>query len=189
MKRIFLFLILTACCICGYSAQPANSYEALSPADREVLNNAIKLVDGGMSEAAIPDFDMLITKYPDNYLVMYERLYNLMMLKRYDEVIKSAKKLLKQKEASERAYQMIGNAYRFSGNLKEAVKVYEKGLKQFPGSGALNFEIGNIAFYDEDYDKALTYYNQGIVGDPNYVYNYYNAADLYFNSTNFKVWG
>lgn len=50
-------------------------------------------------------------------------------------------------------------------------------------------EVGTLYLLDGDYDKALEYYNKGIVAQPNFASNYFRAANLYLSSTNFKVWG
>lgn len=190
MKQLFFVLLTITCCIIGYPQNSANeSFNLLNPADQEMLTNAIGLVDGGMSEAAMADFDFLAKKYPDNYIVQYERLYNLYTLGRFKEVVKGGKRLLKHKHAAENVFQMVGNAYDITGDRKKAAKTYLKGLELFPKSGSLYLELGNLSVSDKDYNKALEYYNLGIVVQPDFASNYYRAAQLYLSSTDGKVWG
>lgn len=189
MKQNILGFLLVVCSWSCFAQSADYDFKALSPEDQTLLSNAIELVDGGMSEAVVPDFDMLAKKYPDNFLVQYERIYNLYVLKRYNEVIADRNRLLKNKSANERAYQLIGNAYDLIGNRKKASEIYKKGLKHFPNSGALYMELGTLSLLDNDFQKALDNYNQGIVVDPNFASNYYRGANLYFSSQTGKVWG
>ncbi len=119
--------MLMLCGIMG-AAQTAemDEYLAISPDDRQLLSKAVEMVDMGLSEAMIPDFDALAGRYPDNYLVQYERLYNLYNLYnlgRYDEVLKKEKFILGHKNSSELAYQLIGNSYDLSCSAKAVVSV------------------------------------------------------------------
>lgn len=185
---VFLFLL---CVMTGYSRTVTEEDEikALSPADKELLTKIVRLEDEGLYEAVSPDFDYLAKKYPKNYVVNYERMYNLYMLKKYGEIIKDRKLLLNHKCASERAFQLMGNAYDMSGDSKKAAKIYEDGLKRFPNSGSLYLELGNLALFDNDYGKALENYSKGIVVQPGFASNYFWAAKIYLASQDAKVWG
>lgn len=183
-------LLLALLSASGMSAKTSSGgIDELSETDRQLLHNAVELVDGGMSESAMEDFDILANKYPKNYIVRYERAYALYTLRRYDDVIKEQKFLLKSKEANELTYQLVGNAYDMTGERKKAAGIYSDGLKKFPDSGPLHLELGNLCFLDHEYFKAIDYYNKGIVVAPNFASNYYQAATLYFMLDDWKVWG
>lgn len=190
MKQWFCAVLFLLCNLIGYAQLSMDEeFDALSPEDQKLLVKVVGLVDEGLSEAVIPDFDLLAEKYPDNYLVQYERAYNLYTLGRYDEIIKCRKQLLNHKYANEQTYQLIGNSYDITGDRKKAAKVYEEGLKRFPQSGSLYMELGTVYLLDNDYNKALEYYNRGILAEPNFASNYYRAAKLYLSSESGKVWG
>ncbi len=185
MKRLLTLLLLAAVtAIVGIAKE-----REITPQDYRALKAAIALVDQGMSEAALPDFDRLASEYPDNYLVQYEKMYTLYTLGRYDDVVKIARKLMKHREATPLTYQMCGNAFDLLGNAAEARKTYAKGLKKFPDAGMLYLETGNLDVSAEDYNAALKNFNKGIDVEPNFASNYYRAAELYFASENFRVWG
>ena len=59
-------------------------------------------------------------------------------------------------------------------------------MKQFPGSGALYNEYGELLWGKGNTD-AINQWEKGIETDPNYSGNYYNAARYYFVTTD-KVW-
>lgn len=189
MKQFIIGFLFLLCGVAGYAQPGVDDYLAISPEDMDLLQKVIKLVDMGPSEAVMPDFDYLSEKYPDNYLVQYERLYYLYHLGRYEEVVKQKDFILGFKNTSWLAYQMIGNAYDILGEKKDAVKIYSEGLKRFPESGALYAELGNVYLSEEEYNKALEEYNHGIMVQPNFSSNYYRAAMLYLSSVESKVWG
>ncbi|MBD5213394.1 MAG: hypothetical protein HDS75_01050 [Bacteroidales bacterium] len=186
---IVVLLIMTSSLAGFATSSEDNSLSRLSDTDRQLLNNAIELVDGGMAESALTDFDRLAKKYPKNYLIQYERLFALYSLHRYDEVIKAQKQILKHKDVEEIAYQLVGNSYDFTGERKKAAEIYNEGLKHFPKSGKLYLELGNLSNLDKDYNKALEYYNKGIIVDPNFASNYFQASMLYLASEMGRPWG
>lgn len=190
MKQCFFCVVMLLWVACGYAqSMEMDDYNALSQEDRELLTKATEMVDMGLTEAVIPDFDYLAKKYPDNYLVQYERLYNLYLLGRYDEVIKEEKKLRSLKNSDVLMYLILGNSYDNTGNSKKAEEIYREGLRYYPDSGQLLMEIGTLYLQEGDYNTALEYYNHGIVAQPNFASNYYRAAPLYMASENDKVWG
>lgn len=97
------------------------------------------------------------------------------------------KTLLDRDETDVVSYQIAGNVYKALEETKEAEKMYKKALKKYPGSGALYNEYGELLWSKND-EGAIKIWEQGILMDPSYAGNYYNAATHYF-STNDKVWG
>ncbi len=190
MKQTVILLLLLLCGNISYAqSTDDDDFNALAPEDQELLAKIVELVDQGLSEAVMPDFDVLAKKYPKNYLVQYELAYNNYVLKRYDEILKNREFLLGNERASERSYQLIGNSYDLSGERKKAAKIYKEGLERFPQSGSLYMELGVLYYLEKDYEKALEYYNRGIEVDPNLSSNYYKAARIYLLSQSYKVWG
>lgn len=84
------------------------------------------------------------------------------------------------------AYQIGGNVYKALEEVKEAEKMYKRALKQYPKSGALYSEFGELLWARKDYD-AIKYWESGIKEDPSFSGNYYNAA-LFYYYTKDKVW-
>lgn len=188
MKTFLLFLIgLIACC--EATARNNDKYSGMTEQDFRTLEKAIMLVDGGMPEAALDDFNDLAKRYPDNYLVLYERLYTLYMLGQYSEVAANAMSMLNRPEAQYVAFQLCGNACDLSGDSAEARRIYQLGLERFPNCGSLYLELGNLDWAKERYRAALPYYLQGIQVEPNFASNYFRAAIISFAIDEAKVWG
>lgn len=94
--------------------------------------------------------------------------------------------MLDHDDADVMTYQIGGNVYKALEEVKEADKMYKKGLKKFPKSGPLYSEYGELLWATKDYD-AINQWEKGIKEDPSFAGNYYNAA-LYYFYTKDKVW-
>ncbi len=96
--------------------------------------------------------------------------------------------LLAHKDVYALVFQQLGNVYDYLGNPEKATATYQKGLKQFPDSGPLYLEMGNMKLHQQKYADALPYYEKGIEVDPKFPSNYYWASKIYCNTTE-GVWG
>lgn len=189
MKHI-LILMLVSLFVVGAQAENAGvDTHGLSKEDYDALAKAVDLVDKGLGDLAQPEFDRLVAENPDNYLAQYERLYSLCRQGKYDEVVKSYKKLLKHKEVTPVAYHLLGVALTKVEKRKEAAKVVKEGLKKFPDAGVLYMLAASWAYSDKDYATSIRLYNQGISRDPMFWKNYLLASKLLLQSKEFKAWG
>lgn len=186
MKRIFILLsaMLTAV-VAGFAQSDGSE---LPESVQKTLQNCIWLMDNGMAQSAMEDFDRLDKEYPDNYVVQYERMYALYQLGRYDEVVKAAKKLLKNKDVTALVYHIYGNALDDMGKAAKARKIYSEGLKRFPDAGMLRLELGIMDMKEQKYNDALTQFERGIVATPSFASNYYRAAQILLSSDD-RTWG
>jgi Tfp pilus assembly protein PilF len=103
-----------------------------------------------------------------------------------NKALEIIKPLLDREDADDQCYQIAGNIYQQLDLSKECDKLYRKGIKRFPESGALYNELGLLLFDLKDI-SAITQWEKGIEVDPNYSKNYYNACK-YYNSITNKVW-
>jgi Tfp pilus assembly protein PilF len=106
--------------------------------------------------------------------------------KDYVRGMELVKDLLERDDADVIVYQIGGNIYKALEEVKEAEKMYKKGLKKFPKSGPLFSEYGELLWAKKDY-SAITQWEKGIEMDPSFAGNYYNAAVYYFYTQD-KLW-
>ena len=104
----------------------------------------------------------------------------------YQKALDGANKLMDRDDADAVSYQIAGNVYKALEETKECEKIYKKGLKKFPNSGALYSEYGELLWARKDF-SAIEQWEKGIQVDPAYSGNYYNAARYYFYTKD-KVW-
>ncbi|TWI92182.1 tetratricopeptide repeat protein [Chitinophaga japonensis] len=95
--------------------------------------------------------------------------------------------LLDEKDVDPQMYQIAGNIYQARQEWKGAQKLYDKGIRKFPESGALYNDNGQLLMTLKMYDGALNNWLKGIEKDPNFPGNYYNAARTYYYSKD-PVW-
>jgi tetratricopeptide (TPR) repeat protein len=96
------------------------------------------------------------------------------------------KPLLERADADEEVYQLGGMLNKATGDAKECERVYKKGLKNFPDSGPLLCDYGELLWAKQDY-SAIKQWEHGIQSAPYYTGNYYNAAKYYY-FTRDKAW-
>lgn len=189
MKRIlFALFALFFISLAGISKKFDDSQ--LSDRALRTMDTCMALVHDGQYEAALERFDRLVKEYPESYVVQYERMCALYRLRRYDETVKAAKALIKQKNATGAVYQVYGNALDDAGQTAEAIKIYNEGVKLFSDAGNLYLELGVINMREKKYGDAIAEFEKGIVADPDFASNYYRAAQILFGSdnSNVKVW-
>lgn len=188
MKRIlFALFALFFISLAGISKKFDDSQ--LPDRALRTMDTCMALVHDGQYEAALERFDRLVKEYPESYVVQYERMCALYRLKRYDDAVKAAKTLIRQKNATGAVYQVYGNALDDAGKKDEAIKIYNEGVKLFPETGILYLELGVINLRENNYVGAITEFEKGIVADPGFASNYYRAAQILFASGgNNKVW-
>ena len=111
--------------------------------------------------------------------------YNQYLAGNLDQAAVLAKQLLEREDADVQTFQIAGNIFKGMNDNKECLKLYKKGIKKFPNSGALHFEYGEILLIDEQRQEAIDQWETGIDTDPSYSGNYYHAAKFYaFNKYN-----
>jgi len=97
-----------------------------------------------------------------------------------------SKSLTERPDADVPSFQIAGNVLKALEEVKDAERLYKKGLEKFPNSGALYSEYGELLWARKDFD-AIVYWEKGIKLDPSYSGNYYNAARYYYFTTD-RVW-
>lgn len=176
VMKTHLLALLSLFCIGTASAQ--------TPRDERIARAVERMDDGDYDEAARL-LESVLAADPKNFLANYETGYLLYMQERYEEAVEVLRRI-KRKDYPP-LYQLLGNAYDMAGDRKRAVKTYEKGLRENPDAGRLYLELGNIAYAERQYDRALACYRRGATVDPAHPSNYRSLALLYAISTE-PVW-
>lgn len=159
-----------------------------SETDMAKAQQAMEWYDAGEIQPALDIFDELLTKYPDEPSLLYEKGLCLFRLEKYAEAKDIYAKLVQRDGATALEFSMLGNCYDMMGDPQKAGEIYIEGSKRFPGKAIFFTETGNVFNRLGDYDTALKYYQRGMVVDPNFPNDYFRAASLYFASTE-PIWG
>lgn len=178
MNKIFLLSLFTVLfSVAGFSQQ--DSEKSLQETARTFMRQ------GDFDNAIIVITRALQNDH--NNLELQKDLVQAYYYKRdYEKALTGIKELVERNDADVVTFQLAGNVYKALEDVKEADKVYKKGLKKFPESGPLYSEYGELLYAKKDY-SAIDLWEKGIEKDPSYSGNYYNAA-LYYFYTKDKVW-
>ncbi len=123
---------------------------------------------------------------PNNIEIAKDLAYDYYLQKQNEKALGVLSPFLEKDNADDQTYQIAGTIYRAMDKDKEAERVYKKAIKQFPESGPLYNEYGELLWSDQDY-SCIKQWEKGIQEDPSYGDNYYNACKYYYLTTD-KVW-
>lgn len=121
-----------------------------------LVKEGVSLHDNGQYEEALKKYNAVLAVDKNHYLANYEKSYTLLALQKYDECIEISKFLLKNFPGNNQnagVYINYGTCLDLRGKSKQAVDVYDDGIKKFPKEGLLYF------------NKAITLYNINNIDD------------------------
>jgi tetratricopeptide (TPR) repeat protein len=127
-----------------------------------------------------------LQQYPGNIEIAKDLAYAYLLQKENEKALEVIKPLLEKDNADDQTYQIAGTIYKVLGQQKEAEKLYKKAIKNFPKSGTLYNDYGDLLWAQHDFN-AIKQWEKGIEQDPSYGNNYYNASKYYFLTTD-KIW-
>jgi tetratricopeptide (TPR) repeat protein len=172
MKKLLVFIVLLPLAFATLNAQPADIPQMIETArnfqQQGDYDNAILVLTKAMQAA------------PDNVDVIKELSFAYYIGGQNDKALNEIKKLIDREDADEQVFQIAGNIFKRKQDFKEADKLYKKGLKKFPNSGAMYSEYGLVLYQKEPgTNSAIKMWEKGIELDPNYSGNYYHACRFY----------
>ena len=173
IKRIF-FLLATVFTIQSYAQ------------DQSLQETARGFMRTGDFDNAILILNRAIQQQPNNIDLQKDLVLSYYYKRDFAKALEGVKPLFERDDADIATYQIAGNVYKALEEVKEGEKLYKRGLKKFPNSGALYSEYGELLWAKKD-PNAISQWEKGIQVDPSYAGNYYNAAQYYYNTKD-KVW-
>ncbi|NSL85974.1 tetratricopeptide repeat protein [Chitinophaga solisilvae] len=155
---------------------------------REKCIAALAFMESGDPAQSVPLLQEAIRLDPGNEMYVYEMAAARYALQEYDKAITVLQPLTRQKPASPLVYVLLGHCYDDSGKRSKARETYDRALQLFPEAGNLYTERGMLEMQAKEYERALIYFETGILASPMHAANYYWASKLFCNSSE-KVWG
>lgn len=165
----------------------ASLYSMAQTPDAEQLHeNAKTFMQQGDYANAILVLNRCLQMEPKNIEMSKDLALNYFFQKDNPKALEVIKPLLERDDVDDQCFQIAGNIYKEMDDPKECEKVYKRGLKKFPASGALYNDMGELMLAERNYE-SIKQWEKGIEVEPGYSRNYYNAAKYYFLTTD-KVW-
>jgi Tfp pilus assembly protein PilF len=168
------------------SALAAVFFAIAGQAQETPLETGRAFMRTGDFDNAVVVFTRALQNDKDNYSLQKDLALSLYYKRDYAKALDMIERLFDHPEVDVQAFQVAGNVYKALEKVKDADKVYRRGLHKFPKSGALYSEYGELLWARKDFN-AITQWEKGIKEDPAYSGNYYNAA-LFYYYTKDKVW-
>ncbi len=160
MLKTFVSLLVFACLsLAGYCQQTA----------AEIVQEGIELHNKAAYTEALAKYDEAIKMDKGNFLALYEKSYTLMNLKRYDEAIEICKSLVEQFPRHEQLYLVYinyGSCLDYTGKPEESIKIYNTGIKKFPGVYMLHFNKAITLYSQKEYEEAMKSARQAVGLNP-----------------------
>jgi Tfp pilus assembly protein PilF len=116
---------------------------------------------------------------PDNAAIAKDLALSYYLQKENNKALNIIKPLLDNGKADDQSYQIAGTIYRSLAQPKDAEKLYKKAIKEFPKSGGLYNDYGEMLLGNRD-PASIKQWEKGIEMDPSFAGNYYNASKYYF---------
>ncbi len=158
----------------------------------DLAMEGIKATDEGDLDRGLELLTKAATIDPTNVAYRYEQGYVYVKKENYRRALEILEPLLADEANASRVedvwYQLIANCHDYIGETEKAMDVYKAGLKRFPNSGPLHLELGVMAMKENDYDKAIGVWEEGIRVAPKFPSNYYWASRLFCKSSE-PMWG
>lgn len=151
---------------------------------KQLIDEGIALHDKGDFTGAIAKYDAAIKMDPSNVQATYEKAYSLMELKKYDEALTLMKTVLaetKNAEYRRLAYVSYGTILDYKGDKKEAVEVYERGIKEFPDSYLLHFNKGITQSGMNKPEEAMKSFQESVSLNPFHASSHNALARLQYD--------
>ena len=171
---------------CGGSDKHAKSAanEADRPLDMEVppepdrakLAQAVRAMDDGTPERAIGVLKDILSRHPENGIVLHELALAYRMVSRPEKTVEVLMPYRRRVEAVTLAN--LGSALDELGRRAEAEAVLRDGLKRFPRSGLLHSELATTLGNAGKLEQALQLYQRGIEVEPDVPANYLHLARI-----------
>jgi len=124
---------------------------------------------------------------PNDLDIQKEIAFTYYIQRDFTKAKESINPLLDRGDADVQTYQIGGNIYKATEEIKNAESLYKKGLSKYPNSGALLSEYGELLWAKKEPLAAIELWEKGIEVDPNHSGNYYNACNYYYYAAD-RVW-
>lgn len=119
--------------------------------------------------------------------ILKDEAYVYYLQRNFAKAIEIGKTITNRSDADVQSYQTLGLAYKATADYASCDKLYKKALKQYPNSGVLYSEYGDLLSQQNKPDEAIKMWEKGIQIDPNNSSNYYYAA-RYYSQKNKPLW-
>ncbi len=170
MKYFLAFALLINSCSHVFAQQPTV---------KELYQTAKNFMQQGDYDNATLVFNNVLKQDPENIDILKDYAYLSCLKREYPKAIAIGKFLTDKPDADVQSFQILGIAYKGNKDYESCTKLYQNALKKYPNSGVLYNDYGELLAMSGNFSVSIQAWETGILKDPNYANNYYNAI-MYF---------
>jgi tetratricopeptide (TPR) repeat protein len=140
--------------ICLFCIPAVQAQKTASPVD-SLIELGISFYDNGNYAEAISRLEMAVKLDKKSMRARYELAQTYVAVGRFKDAISEAEKIIKANEKyQDQAYMVMGSAYDLQNDHETAIKTYRKGLKDFPKTQLLWYNLAITLLNTKAYDQA-----------------------------------
>lgn len=163
MKHVFLSLL-------GLFLAPAAFAQTVQRPTRELIEEGVRFYDAGKYDEAVARYQQVLAAEPTNTTALAELALTYNTLDRNTEATAICEKLLKANPSgSEGVYVTYGNSLDGLHKPKDAVRAYEQGLKYFPESYSLSYNLGVAQARSGQVPASIGSFQRAVTFNPNHA--------------------
>lgn len=177
MKKIYFTLALTLAVNTVFAQKKVELINST-----EAIKKGIALNDSTQYEEALKQFNKVHNGDTNYVSALYEKAYTLHEMKNYKEAIDASKKgIALNKSNLNYFYVLLGNSLDQSEKTKEAITIYNQGIKRFPYSYLLYYNRGVSYIKIKAYKKAIADFQKALEIYPFHAGSNYQLCMLAIN--------
>jgi len=164
-------MIKSVILLMALSQSPSDTIDFVSPA--QIMTQCDELENNGNYQEAVTLY-LTVSSSDTSYIEIQSKLmstYN--DLKKHDEAIKIGNAIKDEfSEVRNTIYINLGNAYLAKGDVEKSRFIYNEGLKLFPQSYVLLYNLGITHHRSKEYEKAVESFQKSLKINPYYANNH-----------------
>ena len=163
------------------------TYPVMASEADKYIKSGIQFHDKGKYEEASRQYKKALEIEPENSMALYELAFTYMRAKKNKECIEVAQKGLKLKSKLQKKFNItLGSCYSQNGNINEALKSFENGIKVDSKDPYLHLNIAVTLINIGKKQRAVLHLKEAIKFANGYASPYYFLAEIFRNS-NYKI--
>jgi len=143
------------------------------------LAEGTRLFQAGQFKEALPFFQKVIDRTPNNVEAGYALALSLLRAGQVDEAIARFEKVREMKPDMVQVYLALGECYFGKGESEKALSFFDRALELQPNSAEVYYNMGLIHYKNNQTEKAIQSFSVSQSLDPKFAATYYQLGLAY----------